>query len=1006
MQGLRIGVLTTLAATALALLPSPAAAQVPAAERRCIEEINNATRKVLLTENQTLVSCTRSFLRGKLAVSVEQCASTAFSTKMLGVVNKALSNAAKRCPGGPPSFGPQSTADHPLLALQTGVDLMGDLFGADPDAAFAPESLVKRCQENVWKAVQRCADTRMKEFNVCKRAAMKTGAASDAASLESACAGSGTTQPDPKGKIARSCEDQLAKAVEGSCVATGVALAQAFPGCAAATGAELLDCLGASARCRTCDLLNDVDDIAKDCDLFDDGDDGNQSCDEPTTCGDLLVDGQESCEDGNTLAGDGCSDVCQREDGWTCEGLPSVCAETCGDGLLVGDETCDDAGTAAGDGCSATCTVESGYTCSGTPSTCDPVCGDGQVLGGEECDDGGIAPGDGCSGGCEIEPGYLCSGAPSTCERFVVNITSPLHGSFTTGSSVTVSGTVDLDPAVASLTVNGVAVPVAANGTFSTTVAIEQAAIFNPIEAVLIDVVNGGVAHDRVVVHYGLSVADGALSGQSVALRLNDSGLDEVEPLVADLAGDGLNLADLVPVGTVLINNQCFVNVIGCIGRATVRIANPPPSFASFELEADSMTNFVAGDITVNNIRVDVFLDGSGVVPDCPITLRANQAFFFGDYTLSPDPADNEKIDVVQQGTLDVAFAGFTTSFGGLCDAPIIGDIIQAFIPDVEDLTINAMRDFLSDPDGAGPLDSPIADAIEDALGGVSISGPIGEGLGVQFQTPLFAVNEDNAGITLGSNSRITSQAGAGPGQCLPPPGAPNLGASLAFNEAFPTFGANTPGGTPYDVAVSISAEGFNQLLKAQTECGLLVTSIDEIDLGFGPLALNAGLLSALMPEFAIYPPATPFRIDIRPTLAPIVTGNAGPAGELTELRVANVLAFVVADDGSEEVALTAAFDAQLGMNAEFVTGALGIVLAPPAEGAVQIAIIDNPLNVNEAVLETSILPPLVSSLIPDLASSLSSFPLPDFLGLSLDGIEVRRTGQFVSLYTNLTPAP
>lgn len=1006
MQGMRTATLTTLTAIALALTAATAGAQAPTAERRCIEEINNSTRKLFVTENQTLGSCKASFVRGKLAISVTECASPAFSSKIVKNVDKALGNAAKRCPGGPPSFGPQSTTEHPLLALQTSVDLMRDLFGPDPDAAFAPESLVKKCQDNVWKAVQRCADTRLKEFNVCKRNAMKSGAAIDSASLEAECAGSGTTQPDPKGKIAKSCDEKVAKVVQDSCVARGVSLADAFPGCGAATGAELIDCLSASARCRTCDLLNDVDGLAKDCDLFDDGDDGNQSCDEPTTCGDLLVDGQESCEDGNTLAGDGCSDVCQREDGWVCDGLPSTCTETCGDGLVVGAEACDDGGTDDGDGCSATCTVESGYACSGAPSTCGPVCGDGQIVGGEECDDGGIAPGDGCSGACEIEPGYGCTGAPSTCERFMVNITSPIHGSFTTGSSVAVSGSIDIDPAIASLTINGEPVPVEADGTFSTTVAIDPDAIFNPIEAVLIDVVHGGVAHDRIVVHYGLSVADGALSGQSVALRLNDTGLDRIEPLVADLAGDGLNLADLVPVGTVLINNQCFVNVIGCIGRATVSISNPPPSFASFELQADSMTNFVAGDITVNDIRVDVFLDGSGVVPDCPITLRANKAFFFGDYTLSPDPFDNEKIDVVQQGPLDVAFAGFSTTYGGLCDAPIIGDIIQAFMPNVETLTINAMRDMLSDPDGAGPLDSPIADAIEDALSGVSISGPIGEGLGVQFQTPLFAVDEDDAGITLGSHSRITAQIGAGPGQCVAPPGAPNLTASLAFDEAFPSFGASTPGGQPYDVAVSISAEGFNQLLKAQTECGLLVTSIDEIDLGFGPLPLTAGLLSALMPEFAIYPPATPFRIDIRPTLAPIVTGNAGPAGELTELRVANVLASVVADDGSEEVALQAAFDAQLGMNAEFVTGALGIVLAPPADGAVQIAIIDNPLNVNEAVLETSILPPLVSGLIPDLASSLSSFPLPDFLGMSLEGLEVRRTGQFVSLYTNLNPAP
>lgn len=1004
MKALRIAALAALATLVGTLSASTATAQVAAGDRRCIEEINNSTRKVLVKENQTLVSCKRLHLRGKLAGTIANCASPA-NEKVQKTVLKALDTANKRCPAGPPSFGPPGTAEHPLLALQSGVDLMVDLFGADVEGALASESLVKTCQENVWKAVQRCTDTRLKEFNACKKAGMKSGAISDTASLEAVCGAPGA-QPDPKGKIAKACNEKLATVVTKSCADVGVALSAAFPACASETGAALTECLQGRARCRTCDLLNAVDGIAKDCDVYDDENDANQSCDEPTTCGDGLVDGAENCEDGNALAGDGCSDVCQREDGWECSGAPSVCTEVCADGMVVGSEACDDGGTALGDGCDASCEVESGYACSGSPSTCGPVCGDGQVLPGEACDDDDTTPGDGCSASCAIEPGYRCTGAPSVCARFQVMITSPAHGSFTTASSVTVNGSIDLDPAIAALTVNGNVVPVNPDGTFSTVVPIVQGPIFNPIEAVVTDVLHGGVAHDRIVVHYGDSVADGAFSGESVGLRLNDSGLDKVEPLVADLAGGGLDLADLVPVGTVLINNQCFVNVIGCIGRATVRIANPPPSFQTFQLAADSMTNFVAGDITVNNIRVDVFLDGSGVVPDCPITLTANQAFFFGDYTLSPDPLDNEKIDVVQQGALDVAFAGFQTSFGGICDAPIIGDIIQAFIPDVEELTINAMRDFLSDPDGAGPQDSPTADAIETALGGVSISGPIGEGLGVNFQTPLFAVNEDTVGITLGSNSRITAAAGPGPGQCLPPAGAPNLAASLAFNEPFPTYGGTTPvGGVPYDVAVSISAEGFNQLLKAQTECGLLVTSIDEIDLGFGPLPLTAGLLSALMPQFAIYPAATPFRIDIRPTLSPIVTGGAGPAGELTELRVANVLAFVTANDGSEEVALTAAFDAQLGMNAEFVPGALGIVLAPPAAGAVQIAIIDNPLGVNEATLETNILPPLVSSLIPDLASSLSSFPLPDFLGLSLNGLEVTRTGQFVSLYTNLTPA-
>ena len=47
-------------------------------------------------------------------------------------------------------------------------------------------------------------------------------------------------------------------------------------------------------------------------------------------------------------------------------------------------------------------------------------------------------------------------------------------------------------------------------------------------------------------------------------------------------------------------------------------------------------------------------------------------------------------------------------------------------------------------------------------------------------------------------------------------------------------------------------------------------------------------------------------------------------------------------------------------------------------------------------------LPPLIAVLLPDLASSLASFPLPDFLGLSLDGIEVSCNGDFLSLFADL----
>ena len=629
------------------LVAGPARAQVSVGDRRCIEEINNGTRKTLLAENKAVNGCMRSFVKGTLATpTVAQCAAPAASIKVQKEVDRSLANANKRCVGAPPSFGPPSISNHPTAAVQAGTGTLADLFGPAVEGTLLTDKDGNRCQDQVHKAVLRCEDTRLKEFLTCKRNAMKTGIATDAATLESACFGTGPDQPDPKGKIALACSSKVQKQVDTRCVAEGINLAVAFPACAALSGPSLTACLDSRVRCRTCDLLNTVDGLAKDCDLYDDGNDSNSSCSEPTTCGDGTVDGTEICDDGNVAAGDGCNASCQTELGWTCTGAPSACAPVCGDGLLTGGEACDDSntapgdgcsatctvesgyscsgapsvclancgdglvngpetcddgglssgdgcsascqtesgwicsgapsscntvcgdgivagaeacdddGTAAGDGCSATCTIETGYTCSGSPSSCSATCGDGLIIGDEECDDGGLVPGDGCDASCDIEAGFACSGAPSLCSRFDVIITSPANGSFTTAATATIEGVVtQLAPALASLTVNGVAVPVAGDGTFSTEVTLAPSAIFNPVRATVTDTVHGGVAHDRVVVIWGDSVTDGGLSPETVALRLNDTGLDQVEPLVADLAGAGLNLADLVPVDTVLINN-------------------------------------------------------------------------------------------------------------------------------------------------------------------------------------------------------------------------------------------------------------------------------------------------------------------------------------------------------------------------------------------------------------------------------------------------------------------
>lgn len=133
----------------------------------------------------------------------------------------------------------------------------------------------------------------------------------------------------------------------------------------------------------------------------------------PPVCGNGVKTGSETCDDGNTFAGDGCSTSCSVESGYACTGSPSTCDTVCGDGVVAGDEICDDGNAVNTDGCvgceSAFC--GDGFVQAG-PEECDDgnavntdgclnnchaaVCGDGVQGPGEECDDGNASAGDAC----------------------------------------------------------------------------------------------------------------------------------------------------------------------------------------------------------------------------------------------------------------------------------------------------------------------------------------------------------------------------------------------------------------------------------------------------------------------------------------------------------------------------------------------------------------------------------------------------------------------------------
>lgn len=126
-----------------------------------------------------------------------------------------------------------------------------------------------------------------------------------------------------------------------------------------------------------------------------------------SVCGDGVVSGAESCDDGNTTSGDGCSSICRIETGYQCPTPGSPCiAATCGNGVIEGAEQCDDGNLRPYDGCSPSCQRD--FNCP-VGSPCVAVCGDGFKFPSEACDDGNNRDGDGCSSTCTIEPGSTCT---------------------------------------------------------------------------------------------------------------------------------------------------------------------------------------------------------------------------------------------------------------------------------------------------------------------------------------------------------------------------------------------------------------------------------------------------------------------------------------------------------------------------------------------------------------------------------------------------------------------
>ena len=94
-----------------------------------------------------------------------------------------------------------------------------------------------------------------------------------------------------------------------------------------------------------------------------------------------------------------------------------------------------------------------------------------------------------------------------------------------------------------------------------------------------------------------------------------------------------------------------------------------------------------------------------------------------------------------------------------------------------------------------------------------------------------------------------------------------------------------------------------------------------------------------------------------------------------------------------------------MGINLGFdpIAGALNFQLSPPPSSATKIKVIETPVGADLSSAQP-VFEALIPQFLPSLAGGLGSFPVPSFLGMQLQVVDVDRAGNYLSIYANLNP--
>jgi hypothetical protein len=584
-----------------------------------------------------------------------------------------------------------------------------------------------------------------------------------------------------------------------------------------------------------------------------------------------------------------------------------------------------------------------------------------------------------------------------------VLLTQPAHGAFIfAGDSPTcqipVQGSVpNVAPVVLSLLVNGTPVngaEVTSDGQFQTT--LTEPPIFAPVLAEATrDEFNGGppdagssgtVTRVQNVAICGDSILENTLALSSVGVRLNNSGFQKLTPLINSEVNSLIptveqDIAKSFPIPV----NQCEGSELYgvCIGVEINQISLNTFTVGSVSLGLGSTTNAI--DVNGAIVSPDINVTISTSLGSCQADAHADSVDVAAALGLAPgNPRSELAATLVTPATLTLNNLNLSLSN---CDGIIA---VFAGLFDLVKGSINF--DSLATPPLQNALNSNLPSLLNSALSGVMIPGQVGIGGGLNLEGLFSSVSEDTVGVTFDLDGNVTPTT----------PGPLPLPASYVTFTQFPGFGATEPGGKAYDVALTLSENLLNKLLRSDAEEGNFNDDLTTLPGTNPPQVISTTALGLLIPGFFAVP-AENLKLHLQSTLAPVLTVGSSSANPPTNAHVdvAGVDVTVVGLN-SGKTFLTARLNGRF----EIVPGIMGNSINFTLTGvdSANLVLISSTVGATDAqiALLNTVLGAQLSQA--KISQTLDSVQLPSFPGLTTTPVSVAQDAGFITLFVQLIP--